>query len=465
VPRAALPLIAWVLATAAGCQPADEPRRSPNVVLFLVDDLGWSDVACYGSKVYRTPRIDELAERGVRMTDAYAAHPMCKASRYALMTGRSAARKRSSSGAVDTELDETTIAEAFRAEGYVTFFAGKWHIEHRSASPATYGFEVQVGVNDKGSPASYFFPYGEEGDARRVPLREGGEPGEYLTDRLTDETIDFIEAHRSVPFFVCLSHYAVHKPLEAEAELVAEYEEIIAATEYSGEPLRPVGPAWQKQFQDNPVYAAMVESVDQSLGRVVDALEELGLTKDTIVVFTSDNGGESCNTRAGEHNSTSNVPLKAGKYWLYEGGIRVPLVVVFPGRVPAGATSNAVAVGADHYPTLLELAGFELRPEDHLDGVSYVPALLGSKDWRRPPAFWHFPVDGTLAKFAGTVAGSAVRDGDYKLIEWYGSGAYELYDVRTDPGEEHDLRDEQPARAEAMLSRLREWRREVDAPL
>lgn len=471
-PRPALLPSAWILAVLAGCGAAEgqgPPEGSaprPNVVLILVDDLGWTDVACYGSRAYRTPRIDELARRGVRLTNAYASNPMCKASRYALMTGRYAARKRSNAPDPGAEpVDETTVAEVFRDEGYATFFAGKWHIEKRRSTPRTYGFDTQVGVHKKGEPATYFFPYGEEGDPKKVPLEEGGEPGEYLTDRLTDEALAFIDAHAEQPFFVCLSHYAVHKPLEAKAELVAAYERILADTDHEGPAVVRVGKALQKQRQDDPVYAAMVHSVDESVGRVLDALDEHDLTDRTIVLFTSDNGGDSCNTTAGERSSTSNVPLKAGKFWLYEGGIRVPLVVAYPPTVSAGGTADAVVTGTDHYPTLLELAGLEPRPRDHVDGVSYAPVLRAEADWTRPAAFWHFPIDGSLAAWVGTEPGSAIREGDYKLIEWYESGTIELYDLADDVGEERDLGSAEPERARALLDRLRRWRAEVDAPL
>jgi arylsulfatase A-like enzyme len=469
--RPVLPLAACILSmltwSSAGTQEVRSEERPPNVVLFLVDDLGWADVGSYGSQVYRTPRIDELARRGVRLTNAYASHPMCVASRYSLMSGRYAARKRSNSETPATKFkDGTTLAEAFRSAGYTTFFAGKWHVEKRAgASPESYGFDVQVGVHGKGGVATHFFPYGEDGDPRKVPLEAGGKPGEYLTDRLTDETISFVEANRSKPFFVYLSHYAVHKPLEAKGDLVAEYARTIEATEFSGPPYVQVGKARQKQHQDDPVYAAMVQSVDESLGRIVDALQELGLTERTIVVFTSDNGGSSCNAGSGEHESTSNLPLKAGKFWLYEGGIRVPLVVAYPKGVASGKTSDAVVVGTDHYPTLLELAGLDPRPEDHLDGVSYAAAIRGDDDWRRAAAFWHFPIDGPLARFVGTSPGSAIRDGNYKLIEWYESGVVELYNMSEDIGEQHDLQKREPARARELLSRLRRWRAEVDAPL
>lgn len=469
----------WVLcvvAIAAGscgnAEDAGDNGRRPNIVFFLVDDLGWADVACYGSEVYQTPNIDELAERGVRFTNAYASHPMCKASRFAVMMGKHATRERSSSPMKKkrqlpgTE-EETTLAEALREGGYTTFFAGKWHLEKRGATPRpeTMGFDVSVGVNKRGEPATYFFPYGSDGDPASLPdLVEAGEEGEYLTDRLTDEAIRFIEANRERPFFVYLSHYAVHKPLEGKEELVAKYEEVVANKEFPQPAHVKLGKADQKLYQDNPTYAAMVESVDESLGRLIQALERLGLSEDTIVVFTSDNGGDSCNARTGGRNSTSNVPLKAGKFWLYEGGIRVPLIVSYPREIGGGVTRDVVVTGTDHYPTLLELAGLEAREEQHVDGVSFASLLRGATDWEREAAFWHFPIEGNLASVVGMPPGSAIREGDYKLIEWYESGTYELYDLSTDIGEEHDLKDQQPEKARELLTRLRAWREKVDAP-
>ncbi len=437
----------------------------PNVVFFLVDDLGWTDLACYGSKVYETPAIDKLATEGVKFTQAYASHAMCIASRFALMTGKYMSRNRRTKEFGTMHPNETTMAEAMKEGGYNTFFAGKWHLGKEGAFPQDQGFDVNVGGHDAGAPASYFFPYKKgEDNYKNVPDLEEGKDGEYLTDRLTNETMNFIRSNRDSSFFVYLSHYAVHTPFESKEKLKKKYEKKIANSGMEIGATVKVKDANQKLYQDNATYAGMIQSVDESLQRIVALLDELNLTENTIIVFTSDNGGDAC--KMGKRGkSTSNVPLKGGKCWLYEGGIRVPLIVKWPGKLKAGSLSDRIVSGVDYYPTLLDIAGLDQKPKQHLDGISFKSNLLGQSTKQREAAYWHFPLGERLHKVIGMPKASAIRDGDYKLIEWYETGGYELYNLKNDIGEEQDLSQKKKSKAKKMLKQLRNWRKEVQAPL
>lgn len=447
----------------SGLTKGEEHKKKPNVIFFLVDDMGWMDAGCYGSKIYNTPNIDKLASKGVRFTQAYACHPMCVASRYALMTGKYPARGGVPGGVKYQYPDslpssEYTIAEAFKDNGYRTFFAGKWHL-HSSIYPQHQGFEVNIGGHTWGAPASYFYPYGEKDNKRKVPGLSKGKKEEYLTDRLTDETERFIRKNKDEPFLVYLSHYAVHSPLEGKETYVNKYKEIINNADFEGPAYKKEGKADLKMHQDNPDFAAMIQSVDDSLGQLMTLLEELDLTQNTIIVFTSDNGGDSCKLKR-KGKSTSNYPLRTGKCWLYEGGIRVPLIASWPGTIKTGQVSEALVTGVDHYPTLLELTGQPPVPSQHLDGVSYTDTLKGSRLTPREPMYWHFP---GVTKAIDMASGSIIRDGDYKLINWYKSNTYELYNLRKDIGEKHDLAKTMPEKTTELLDKLKKWRTEVNA--
>jgi len=470
--RLAVLLLAWSVAASGACA---GPAR-PNVVVIIVDDLGWTDTGTYGSTFYETPAIDGLARDGARFTEFYTASPVCSPTRASVMTGQHPARV----GITDwiggsqkgpllpapyrpaLPLEHVTIGEAFREAGYVTGYAGKWHLGTGNSMPAAQGFTETFAVNDAGQPTTYFFPYRRERPSPQdVPGLEDGAPGDYLTDRLTDEAIEFIEAHRSEPFFFVLSHYAVHTPLEAPEDLATKY-----ATK-SGNPsdvseaaFEPEGPSFTKLRQDHPTYAAMIEAMDRSVGRVLATLDALDLTRTTIVVFVSDNGGLSTLTRRGPGTPTANVPLRAGKGWLYEGGIRAPLIVRGPGVAHAGRSITGPAVSMDLYPTLLELAGLPSRPDQHVDGTSLAAAFAG----REPPApdralYWHFP----HYHGSGNTPGGAVRAGDYKLIEWFEDGRAELYRLTDDLGERRNLAGEEPARLDELRLLLARWREEVGA--
>lgn len=436
-------------AVAGSVQAAQPPAsRPPNVLLALIDDLGWMDLGCQGSSFYETPSIDRLAREGARFTNAYSNCPVCSPSRAALMTGRYPGRVGFTGHITATgrhryppdgrilppddylhlRLEEVTLAEAFRAGGYATASVGKWHLGSKDYWPEKQGFDVNVAGYDHGSPPSHFYPYRNPGQDwnSAIPTLRGGEPCEYLTDRLTAESIRFIEANRAKPFFLYLTHYAVHTPLEAPRDLAAKYEKKLKSD----------------RSQKNAIYGGMVEAVDRGIGRIRAALERLGLLDNTIIAFTSDNGGLL--------DATSNAPLREGKGCLYEGGVRVPFFVRWPGRVRAGAVSDAPVMGADLYPTLLDLAGVRL-PEAKLDGVSIRPVLEQGKRPAERSLFWYYPHYSPQYRQPG----AAVRAGNLKLIEFYDPPRIEMYDLAEDPRETVDVASRRPKEAGKLTARLR----------
>jgi arylsulfatase A len=423
-----------------------------------VDDLGWMDLSCQGSSFYETPHIDRLASQGTRFTNAYANCPVCSPSRAALLTGRYPARVRftghitatgrhryPSNGRIippDDFLylrpDEVTIAEALRTAGYASASIGKWHLGGEKHWPERQGFDRNVGGYEQGMPPSYFYPYENPASPSNPKLLNlaGGNAGEYLTDRLTKEAITFIEGHRKQPFFLYLPHYAVHTPLEAPEALVRKYERKLL----------------RDQSQKSAVYAAMIDSVDTGIGRIVKSLDELDLAAQTMFIVTSDNGGES--------RSTSNAPLRAGKGYLYDGGIRVPLIVRWPGRVGSGAVSDVPVMGCDLFPTVLASAGAAI-PQRVLDGQNLMPALLGNGRLRSRDLFWYYPHYSPQARQPG----AAVRSGEWKLIQHYDPPALELFNVAKDPGEKENLAARMPKKASELVGRLENWLKEVQPVL
>ncbi|MFH1762978.1 MAG: sulfatase [Gemmatimonadota bacterium] len=462
--------------TALACG-GGEASKPPNFVFFLIDDLGWKDLGAFGSTFHLTPNIDHLAASGMRFTEAYAASPVCSPTRASILTGRHPARLDITDwigGSQRGDLlpaeyvdhlppEEVTLAEVLRAEGYSTGYFGKWHLGNAPHLPEGQGFDLNVGGTGAGQPASYFFPYNAP-EGRDpfwdVPGLEDGGEGEYLTDRLTDEALAFLDQHRDQPFLLYLSHFAVHTPIQSKEALVERY----AARRDSL--ARPAGPlseyeherAMTRLVQDDPAYAGMVQSVDESVGRVLNRLDDLGLTEDTVVLFMSDNGGLS--TLAGERTGpTANAPLRAGKGWLYEGGIRVPMIIRWPGRVEAGVECPVPVQSTDFFPTMLEMAGAAAVAAGPLDGSSLVPLLTGSGDLRRDAIFWHFP----HYHGSGNRPSGAIRMGRWKLLEWFEDGAVELYDLEADPGEHEDRAGVEPVRVRELLGRLQAWRRDVGA--
>jgi arylsulfatase A-like enzyme len=465
---------AFALATGAGARAAAAGRR-PNVLFILVDDLGAHDLGCFGSTFYETPHLDRLAGRGVRFTQAYAACPVCSPTRASIMTGKYPTRLAATNwfgapqpGLSDyppfktrpllpplyepqVPLDEVMLAEALREAGYRTFFAGKWHLGGEGYYPEDQGFEVNKGGHDKGSPpGGYFAPY-------ENPKLEDGPEGEHLPARLAEETVRFIEGHRDEPFLAFLSFYSVHTPLQARGDLRAKYEAKAAAMPESGPEWGREGEHDVRLLQKHAVYAAMVEAMDEAAGKVLDALDRLGLADDTIVVFMSDNGGLS--TSAG--HPTSNVPLRAGKGWLYEGGIRVPMIIRWPGVAETGAACDEPVTSTDFYPTLLEMAGLPARPAQHLDGVSLAPLLRGEAAPARDALYWHYPH--YHYRNEGGDMGAAVRAGDWKLVEFFEDRPVELYHLRDDPGETNNLAEAMPEKARELAEMLHAWQKETGA--
>lgn len=460
-----------LLALATGPLLADERR---NIVFFLVDDLGYMDIGANNPDgLYETPHIDGLAASGLRFTDGYAANPVCSPTRYSIMTGRyptrvgatnwfsgdREARYRGAPLRDHMPLEEVTLAEALQEAGYRTFFAGKWHLGPTEEYwPRAQGFEVNKGGWSRGGPygpGKYFTPYGN-------PRLEDGPEGEHLPDRLASEAVDFMRAHRDEPFLIYLSFYSVHTPLVGRPDLVAKYEEKIRRLSLDGqaefareEQVWPGGGRREVRIlQKHAVYAAMVEAMDEAVGRVLDGLEDLDLEDETAVFFTSDNGGLSTS----EGHPTSNLPLRGGKGWIYEGGIREPFLVRAPGVTRPGTTSAVPVISTDFYPTILELLGLPLRPEQHQDGVSLVPALRGGS-LGRDALFWHYPHYGNQGGFPG----GAIRMGPWKLVERYEDGTVHLYNLDEDVGERDDRAEIEPDRVAALRARLHAWYEEVGA--
>jgi arylsulfatase A-like enzyme len=330
-----------------------------------------------------------------------------------------------------------TMAEAFKSNGYATCHVGKWHLGGEEFWPTTHGFDQNIGGNHRGQPPSYFFPY--ERDNIKLPGLGEGKAGEYLTDRLTDEAIRFITASQDRPFFLYLPHYTVHTPLQGKPDLVAKY--------------RAKAERMPDQPHQNAVYAAMIESLDDGIGKLLATLDRLKLRENTVVIFTSDNGGLM--------SSTSNVPLRVGKGSSYEGGVRVPLFVSYPPAIAAGSTSDVPAMSIDLLPTLADLCGLDLAKSPAWDGVSLAPVLKQSGSVQRESLYWHYP----HYHPGGATPYAAIRAGDYRLVEFYEDGKVELYNLQDDVGEATDLAAAQPAKRDELLAKLRTWRKEVGAQM
>jgi arylsulfatase A-like enzyme len=442
----------------------------PNVVVFLVDDLGQRDLGCYGSTFYETPNIDRLAREGARFTDGYAACPVCSPTRASLLTGQWPQR----TGVTDyigapltpeqwqhntkllpapysdrLALGAPTLAKAMKQAGYATFFAGKWHLGPEGWWPENQGFDVNKGGVDRGGPyggGKYFSPYDN-------PRLEDGLRGEHLPDRLARETAAFIERHKDRPFFAYFSFYSVHTPLMAREDLRLKYEEkrrrLGLQEKWGREHERDV-----RLVQEHAVYAGMVEAMDQAVGTVLDKLDALGLAENTLVVFTSDNGGLSTS----EGWPTSNLPLRGGKGWIYEGGIREPWIVRWPTVVQPGRLVATPVSSPDLFATLLEVGGGKVEPGQALDGASLLPVLRGG-DLPERALFWHYPHYGNQ----GGAPCAAIRRGDWKLIEWFEDDRVELFNLSEDLGEQHDLAAAEPERVARLRAELQAWQQQVGA--
>ena len=463
-------LLATVLVLAFSCAvERDAADRPPNFLVLLVDDLGWTDLGCYGSDFYLTPNIDQLAADGVRFTHGYAACTVCSPTRAALMTGmypgrtnvtdwipghsRPRAPLRPPEWTMRLEHRHATLAEVLRAAGYRTAHVGKWHLMPRlepevmaDFAPQHHGFEINIAGNEWGAPGSYYHPYGRDG--REVyPLPEGGSEGDYLTDRLTDEAIAILDGFRDDPFLLYFPYYTVHTPIQAKAEDLARFEDRVDAS----------------KRHRNPAYAGMLAALDRSVGRLRAKLEELGIADDTVIVLTGDNGGLDRKGSDGRMGSpTENIPLRAGKGSAYEGGVRTPTIYFWPGVTPPASVSDQPVITVDVYPTLLEIAGEEGDPahNESVDGVSLAGILRDpAARLDRQALYWHYP----HYHNGGSTPHSAIRDGDWRLVHFYEDGRAELYNLAEDVGESRDLAAEEPDKAAALLAKLNAWRAAVGA--
>lgn len=472
-----LTLLCIAVAICFGAARLDAAERPLNFVFFLVDDLGYMDVGANNPHTfYETPNIDRLAASGMRFTNGYAANPVCSPTRYSILTGKYPSRVDATnffSGKREglyrpaplndrMPLQEVTIAEALKQHGYATFFAGKWHLGPDARFwPENQGFDVNRGGHDRGGPYGgnrYFSPYGN-------PRLEDGPEGEHLPDRLATETADFIETHQNEPFFAYLAFYSVHTPLMAREDLAEKYRAKAERLQLDDQPqfaeeeqVWPTDePRKVRTLQSHAVYAGMVEAMDAAVGKVLAKLEELGLDKTTAVILMADNGGLSTS----EGSPTSNLPLRGGKGWLYEGGIREPWLIRWPGATEPGSVCDTPVISIDFYPTMLDMASLPPRPQQHRDGISLVPLLKGCDDAQldREALFWHYPHYSNQGGFPG----AAVRMGEWKLIERFEDGRVHLYNLQNDPGEQADVAGEHPGRVAEMRRRLHDWYREVDA--
>ncbi len=431
-----------------------EAAPKPNIVMILVDDMGWMDLACQGNKLLDTPNIDRLATQGMRFTDAYAAAPVCSPTRVSILTGQAPARVHLTNHlpggmvAKDSKLlpakivprlnhEYVTVAEHLRKVGYRTAFLGKWHVASQGEKekgtkkedyfPLSQGFEINIGGCHYGGPPSFFDPY------RNKYLADRKE-GEYLPDRLTDEAISFMEKNQDEPFMLFLWNYAVHWPMEAKEKEIAKYQK------RSGVGLKDAR------------YGAMIDCLDQAIGRLLGALDRLELTDDTLVVFTSDNGG---------YLGVSDCrPLREGKGYLYEGGIRVPMIVRWPSKVKPGSLNHTPVVSTDFFPTFLEAAGVKPDPKTPLDGESLLPVFMQTGELKRDALYFHYP---NFAWHKDNRMGGAIRAGDWKLIERYDDGSLELFNLAEDLSEKKDLAAEHPDKAKALQKKLAAWRKETGA--
>ena len=449
--------------------------KQPDIVFILMDDMGWMDLSCMGSGFYETPNIDSLAASGILFSQAYASCPVCSPSRGSYLTGRYPARLGLTDW-IDTTYrfhpqrarlveapyihhlprGNVTLPQALREGGYHTWHVGKWHLGGREFYPDRVGFDVNIGGCDWGHPhQGYFVPYGIE------TLPDGPE-GEYLTDRITDEAIGLIRSCDERPFFLSLCHYAVHTPIQAKPADIARFEEKARRMGLDrqqalvkGEKLPThEGHVMRRVIQSDPAYAAMIYNLDMNIGRLMQALRDAGRLDNTLIIFTSDNGG----LATAEGSPTCNAPASEGKGWMYEGGTRVALAASWPGRIAPGSRCDVPVTTTDFYPTLLEAAGLPLRPKQHMDGVSLLPLLTGGSIAERP-IFWHYPHYGNQ----GGTPGASVRLGVWKLIEFFETGSIELYDLRNDIGEKRDLSRERPDVAERLRGLLHAWQRDVCA--
>ena len=455
--------------------------EKPNIIFILIDDLGWKDIGCYGSEFYETPALDKLAGEGMRFTDAYAAAPVCSPTRASIMSGKYPARvgvtdwidqggnfhpckgKLIDAPYIDHLADsEKSIARALKEGGYNTWHVGKWHLGDEPYYPEHHGFDVNIAGCEMGNPGpeGYFSPY-------NVRNLSDGPEGEYLTDRLTSEAVKLIKNNEERPFFLNLNYYAVHTPIMGKEKYTAKYRakakslgldrvQTFAEGDYFPAEHKKDRRIKRRLVQSNPEYAAMVQSVDENVGRIMEVLKETGKEENTIIIFTSDNGG----LATAEGSPTCNAPLNEGKGWMYEGGTREPLIVRWPAEIEEDTICREPVTSPDFYPTIMEMVGLDLLPEQHKDGVSLLSMLKGEQDClNREAIYWHYPHYGNQ----GGTPGSSIRMGDYKLIHFYENDRVELYNLAEDIGEKNDLSAVKSDLAAKMRKMLAEWREDMAA--
>lgn len=451
---------------------ADEDTNRPNFVFFLVDDLGWADLGCYGSTFYETPNIDGLAASGMKFTNAYAACPVCSPTRASILTGRHPVRvditdwipgKHAKANdnpkfqhvndRDNLALEEVTIAEVLKQNGYSTFFAGKWHLGNKGHWPTDQGFDFNIGGNSKGSPpGGYYAPW-------KNPTLKAKEKDEYVTERLTEESLAYLDSRPAEkPFLLYLSYYNVHTPITPYRQRIDYYRNKAEKLFADKTPTISEHLVQSRTRQDNAAYASMVAAVDDSVGRILDRLDELRLSDNTVVIFFSDNGGLCTQRGAGP---TSNLPLRSGKGWLYEGGVREPTIIRAPGVTIPGAVSDKPIVSMDFFPTILQLAGLPSMPALHVDGTNLLPLLDQSGSIAERELYWHYP------HYHGSswTPGASIRDGQWKLIEFYHFGNVELYNLKDDPGEQRDLNKTNPHQTKVLLEKLHSWQNRMNAKM
>ncbi len=443
-------------------------QTKPNILFILVDDFGSRDLSCYGSTLYETPNMDRLAASGAKFTQAYVTYPRCVPSRFAILTGKHPARVQGEKDSPHVEPDrDATIGQAFKAAGYNTFYCGKWHLGEGASNPDKVGFDTIVAAGAAGATRSFFAPYtvskakGHDEKDAIVGLDDAPE-GEYLTDRLTQETMKFIEANKDKPFCAVLAHYAVHTPIEAKKHLTKRYEEKLATMPKPAVEWEKESAGENQLVQNNATYAAMIESVDNGIGRLLGQLKKLGIEDNTIIVLASDHGGLS----ARDNNrgvATSNRPLRAGKGHLYEGGLRIPLLVRWPGSVKPGTEIATPVSTLDLMPTLTDMAGIALPKLAGTDGQNLVPLMQNGTALARDTFYWHNPAPRPAS--TGDIFSSAIRVGDLKLLDFPGEKRLELYDLVNDPGESKNLAEERSADRDRLLAKLNTWRQEVGASM
>ncbi len=465
-------LAGFFIFSACGKQKEDVNPKKPNILFIVVDDLGWSDLACYGADLHETPNIDKLAQENLVFTNSYAAAPVCSPTRASLMTGKYPARLNFtiwSEAASPAErknqevykylppqtienlpFEEVTLAEKLKENGYLTAHIGKWHIGDLVHFPETQGFDFSVAASQRGAPPTYFYPYkgfafGEFRFVSQLATDPEGRyftdrKGEYLTDRLTDEALKIIEDAGSHPFYLNLCYYCVHTPIEAKKEDVAYFES----------KLSPEG------HHENAIYAGMVKTVDDNVGRILKKLEETGAAENTVIFLLSDNGGYINNYK--ENAVTYNFPLRSGKGSLYEGGVRIPTIVALPHSSYKGKKVDTPISTIDFFPTVMDLLGIKDYPE--MDGKSFLPLLKGetSGELQNRDMFWHYP-----HYYPTTTPVSAIREGNWKLLEYLGDERIELYNLTTDLGETKNLATEKPEKAEELLNKLHAWQNDTHA--